>query len=414
MVPSGRLLNNDLNIQPMKIYFFLEKALWSKNKRIIPTLVLIMFGLFSLSAQNIIWNFGTGGAGNAAPSTNTSTNMTGTPLVSQGNNNGTTTMLTTFSVSSGYSGASGEYNAGAAARIGALNTGTSGSAYFQFTLTPASGYTFTLTSISFGARSTGTGPQAYSFRTSLDTYGSDYATGSILNNSVWSLYTNSGLTITSGIGTAVTFRIYGYDGTGAPAINVANWRIDDLSLTVSTTLPILLNSFKAKWESDVINLDWTTATERSNAFFSIERSPDSYRFPEIGQVQGAGDSNTPQDYSFTDTRPHSGKNYYRLKQVDFDGKYTYSKVVSVNFGKTGGLLLSPMPTSNELNVTLDKPIVEDGQWQVLDISGRVLRTGMFPAETTDYQLNAADLPVGSFVFRLVAGQEVLVKKFWKG
>ncbi len=173
------------------------------------------------------------------------------------------------------------------------------------------------------------------------------------------------------------------------------------------SLPIVLIRFNAEVDinSKSTILSFSTATERST---------DGYRFTEIGQVTGAGDSNIPQDYSFTDTHPLPGKNYYRLKQVDFDGKYTYSKVVSVNFGKTGGLSLSPMPTSNELNVTLDKPIAEDGQWQVLDMSGRVLRTGTFPAETTDYQLNASDLLEGSFVFRLVAGQEVLVKKFWKG
>ena len=103
-----------------------------------------------------------------------------------------------------------------------------------------------------------------------------------------------------------------------------------------------------------------------------------------------------------------------LQQVGFDGKYSYSKVVSISFGTAPGLSLSPMPTSNELRVALDEPSREDGTWQVLDMGGRVMRTGMFPAETADYQLNAADLPVGTYVFRLVLGQEVLVKKFWKG
>ncbi len=279
--------------------------------------------------------------------------------------------------------------------------------YIEFPITAQVGYSVTVTSVSFTSRHSPTGVITIAVYNGSST---NLGTNSQPTADVCEPFTIDITDVEISSGTTLLFRFYGWGATNSGG----NLRLAGMSFFGSAVLPITLAKFEATISSSNTFLSFSTSTERSNAFFSIERSPDSYRFTEIGQVQGAGDSNTPQDYSFTDTRPHSGKNYYRLKQVDFDGKYTYSKVVSVNFGKTGGLLLSPMPTSNELNVTLDKPIVEDGQWQVLDISGRVLRTGMFPAETTDYQLNAADLPVGSFVFRLVAGQEVLVKKFWKG
>jgi hypothetical protein len=169
------------------------------------------------------WNF----TANVSP-TNVPTNITISDLV-QGNNNGTTTILSSAS-SSDYSGASGTNNAGAAAKAGALVTGASGSAYFEFTITPAAAYYFTLSSISFGARSTGTGPQAYTLRSNLDNYASDIATGSFSNNSTWSLKTNASINSSSTIGTPNTYRIYGYNGTGSPAVNTANWRIDDLNL----------------------------------------------------------------------------------------------------------------------------------------------------------------------------------------
>jgi hypothetical protein len=153
--------------------------------------------------------------------------------ITQYNNNGTTTLLSTTSASTGYAGASGTNNAGAAARIGALSTAESGSAAFQFTLTPSAGFEFTLSEISFGSRSTSTGPQGYSLRSSADGYASDITTGTFANNSTWALKTNTGLSFTSA--SEVTFRLFGHSGAGSPGANTANWRIDDLKLTLSVT-----------------------------------------------------------------------------------------------------------------------------------------------------------------------------------
>lgn len=185
----------------------------------------------SVQGQSVTsWNFGTSTA-QATP------NLSGTDVlgsaVTQGNNNGTTTLLTTISASSGYTGSSGQFNAGAAARIGALNTAASGSAYFEFTLTPQSGATITVTEISFGSRSTGTGPQAYTIRSDADAFASDVATGTIASNSTWSLRTSSSLAVA--FTTPRVFRIYGHAGTGSPSTGTANWRIDDLKVTTTSS-----------------------------------------------------------------------------------------------------------------------------------------------------------------------------------
>lgn len=189
-------------------------------------------------AQTIGWNFN---AISASPSVTTQ-NITSSDL-GRNNNNGTTALVTDISPSSGYTGASGTYNAGAAARIGALNTATNGSAYFEFTLTPANGYSFNITGISFGTRSTGTGPQAYTIRSSADNYASDIVSGSISNNSTWTLKSNTGIAFSAS--SSVTFRIYGYNGTGSPGAGTANWRIDDLTLTVSATVPTNISSLSS-------------------------------------------------------------------------------------------------------------------------------------------------------------------------
>lgn len=159
--------------------------------------------------------------------------------VSQGNNNGTTDLLSSTSASSVYAGSSGGNNAGAAARTGSLDTTINGSAYFEFTITPNLGYKVILTNVSFGSRSTSTGPQAYTLRSSVDNYTSDIFTGSLSNNSTWTLTANSSaLNVLIDVGESVTFRIYGYNGSGSPGINSANWRIDDLKLSGYITDPI--------------------------------------------------------------------------------------------------------------------------------------------------------------------------------
>ncbi len=189
-------------------------------------------GFNAVSLANYNFSAGTADAASAAA------RLTASALL-QGNNNGTTTLITTTSASTTYTGASGTSNAGVAARTGAINTAASGSAYFEFTLTPTAGNIVTLTGISFGSRSTSTGPLAYALRSSLDAYTANIATGTLTNTSVWSLFSNSGLSISSAAGTAITFRIYGYNGTGAASASTANWRIDDLTLTGS------VNAFNA-------------------------------------------------------------------------------------------------------------------------------------------------------------------------
>jgi hypothetical protein len=183
-----------------------------------PTVDLSATGI----TPQIYWNFAS-----EVPTYNAISNLSSGNL-GRGNNNGTTTLITTASPSSGYSGASGSGNAGAAVPLGGINPATS--TYFSFTLTPASGYGMAINAINFGSRSTGTGPQSYEIRWSLDGYASPLAQGIMPNTSTWSLYTNDQYNWTSPVDVAVTFRIYGFDCSGSPTPNTANWRIDDLQV----------------------------------------------------------------------------------------------------------------------------------------------------------------------------------------
>ena len=209
-------------------------------------LLVLAFLLPAMSQAQIIWDF------------STATPLSGVPAgvsvsaVSQGNNNGTTTLLTTTSASSGYTGATGSNNAGAATNVGAFNPDSS--TYFEWTLTPAAGVSITVSQINFGSRSTGTGPQAYDIRTSLDNFATAAASSMLANNSTWALLTNA-VSVAGASGQAITFRIYAYNGAGNALKNTANWRIDDLSITTATSgsipvatlqvTPTSLSSFSA-------------------------------------------------------------------------------------------------------------------------------------------------------------------------
>ncbi len=130
-------------------------------------------------------------------------------------------------------------------------------------------------------------------------------------------------------------------------------------LTVDCALPSELLSFTVdSYEGTKVICSWVTATETANDYFIIERSSDGNNFWEAGRVKGAGNSNSEQHYSFVDHPAIFGVEevYYRLRQVDYNGRYSYSQVVS--------LLIN-----NEKPILKIYPTISDGKNTVLSISG---------------------------------------------
>jgi len=215
----------------------------------------------SSCAQIIAWDFDEDLNGSKSPKITIS--HVSVSDLSQGNNNGTTTMINSSSPSSGYSGASGKNNAGAAAISAPFDKSTS--TYFEFTLTPDFGYSVNISAINFGSRSTGTGPQSYTIRSSVDSYNSEIAANALPVDSKWYLYQNTFNTISSGF--PITIRIYGFNGIGASQ-NTAVWRIDDFSLQATTSA--LKTYYRSRqngnwsvsstWESSTDNTTWNIAT----------------------------------------------------------------------------------------------------------------------------------------------------------
>jgi DNA/RNA endonuclease G (NUC1) len=182
--------------------------------------------LVTEGAPNVIsWDFVT-----AAPTSGVPAGVTGGTFT-PGNNNATTLGFLTTTSASNHAGASGGNNAGLAARVGGLNRAANGSAYYEFSFTPPADRQFAAGALSFGARSTGTGPQACTIFTSADGFANPVATSALANDSIWRVINTPLAGVAGAPGTPITFRIYGHNGAGGASANTANWRIDDVKLT---------------------------------------------------------------------------------------------------------------------------------------------------------------------------------------
>ena len=97
------------------------------------------------------------------------------------------------------------------------------------------------------------------------------------------------------------------------------------------TLPIELLAFTAELKESNVRLEWITASEYDNDFFEIQHSLDGVEFTTVGEVEGAGYSEEILNYDFVHSLPTPGLNYYRLKQVDYDGDFEFTPVVTINY-----------------------------------------------------------------------------------
>ncbi|MBD1397353.1 T9SS type A sorting domain-containing protein [Pontibacter sp. JH31] len=132
------------------------------------------------------------------------------------------------------------------------------------------------------------------------------------------------------------------------AINNLSWR----KLVTISPLPVTLVSFKGALQNGAVKLSWSTASEIDNDKFVIERSQDGKIFKAIGEVKGKGTTNLLNTYSFADKNPVNGTNYYRLKQMDFNGEFEYSKTIALNLEMAATSSVYPTLASSEITVKL--------------------------------------------------------------
>ncbi len=310
------------------------------------------------------------------------------------------------------------------------NTGTNGlgtstiifnfdSTSLSFPSTPVSGTDYTFTNFSGGNYSpaTVTHPVA---------------------NQIWInielLNTNSGTLVTQTPGwidvATITFSIINHSGSSNLNWQTSNnnWAIFDGNNSTLWTngtftnlntspLPVELTSFTENTVENKVELNWQTATEINNYGFEIQRAiqSDNLKWEKIGFVEGRGNSNSPKTYQFIDSNPLSGKLVYRLKQIDNNGNYKFSKEIEVNLAPTEYVLYQnyPNPFNPSTKIKYSLPVRSLVNIKVYDITGReVAKLVDEMQEQGNYTINfdASKLSSGTYFYKIISNKFVQVKK----
>lgn len=173
----------------------------------------------------------------------------------------------------------------------------------------------------------------------------------------------------------------------------------------STVLPIELLSFSATLnQSKVVDLEWITATEINNDYFTLERSKNGEGFETIGSVKGAGNSNEKLTYSYVDAKPYQGISYYRLKQTDFDGQFSYSKIKVIEnntLGENMDISIYPNPTEDILYVKINATSLEkdNASYFIYDNLGKLVQQNIL--QNNESKINTALLQKGVYQLKIV-------------
>ncbi|SKC13989.1 Por secretion system C-terminal sorting domain-containing protein [Dyadobacter psychrophilus] len=215
--------------------------------------------------------------------------------------------------------------------------------YMEFKFT-AKSFKYNITSISLRLRRSPDGPKQFKIRTSMDGFASDLTASTLVNPSQF--YTFS---VPAGLSNlsenTFTFRIYGY---GPTSIYGTLW-FDEIIVNgdvLAIVLPLNLTFFKALASEGKALLAWETTWEKNSKEFLIERSNDLMAFTEIAALPASGETQGRTRYEFTDEKPATGINQYRLRMTDQDDHFVFSALADVHMqAETGSFYIAPNPAS---------------------------------------------------------------------
>lgn len=200
--------------------------------------------------------------------------------------------------------------------------------------------------------------------------------------------------------------------------NAGSWSNTSFPSTVDTQfggslLPVDLVSFKAVKKGKTISLNWKTASELNNDFFSIQKSTNGKDFQEIATERGAGTTYEPQAYSYTDERPANGINYYRLKQIDYDGQFAFSEIISVDFRADTDISIAPNPVKDRLNITNVEAWAGTVELLVFAVNGQLVQSAQYDNPDHSITLDIQDLRAGLYHVQVTSNNQTVTQRFVK-
>ncbi|OAQ38619.1 hypothetical protein A5893_14500 [Pedobacter psychrophilus] len=178
-----------------------------------------------------------------------------------------------------------------------------------------------------------------------------------------------------------------------------------------TTLPIKLVSFDAKKNNNGVDLQWTTSEEKNNKGFEIERAGDQNQdFIKIGFVNATVVAQTLNSYTFKDAYPLQGNNYYRLKQLDNDGKFEYSLIKNIKFdfnNQQDLISVYPNPATNFIKVNYGTNQTKELKINIVNVNGAIITSEKYNAGQ-ELKLNVSNLPYGMYLLEIRDEKNILL------
>ena len=193
-----------------------------------------------------------------------------------------------------------------------------------------------------------------------------------------------------------------------------NWKgnISTGFLQEDCPLPVSLVSFNGACDGSNVQLNWATASEINNDYFTIERSADATNFEPIAIVNGKGNISAISNYTWLDETPLDGVAYYRLKQTDFNGAYEYHEIISVACNKGNDISVYPNPFENSFTVQLSENLTYPIHIEVVDYLGRKVHAQTIETRATEITLND-QLPTGTYFIKVITEASQVVERIVK-
>ncbi len=199
------------------------------------------------------------------------------------------------------------------------------------------------------------------------------------------------------------FRVYSYSSS---ATGQGTFKI---SVTGDAVLPVSLTQFMGEKKGTGNLLFWTTATENNNKGFELQRSYNGNDFLSVNFIASKaknGNSTATLNYQFTDAKPFAGITYYRLKQIDLNGKATLSNVVAIKGDKVTNLTVTdvyPNPATKVLNVVVNSPVEDRVNIIVTDITGKIVKTqaAQVSIGNNNAKMDVSNLANGTYLMKVI-------------
>ncbi|MBL7752131.1 MAG: T9SS type A sorting domain-containing protein [Chitinophagaceae bacterium] len=160
---------------------------------------------------------------------------------------------------------------------------------------------------------------------------------------------------------------------GANTMTVTGESTEYILGATGYSLPVTFGSFSASRARNGVQLSWSTVTEVNNSGFVIQHSGNGAQWTDLTFIAGAGNSATEKRYGYLHTSPVKGSNYYRIKQVDIDGRPTLSETRFVNVVNKAGITVYPVPASNSVTIDINKEGLLNTEARLIDVQGKVMK-----------------------------------------